>query len=109
MPPDLIKNPDGNLSPSPDPETQKFPDWTAPEAGNRILHINFRFFRYGTDDKTHAASIILSVAVLIFCVVIAIVGIFANGASWVQTVLSWAGNAFLLVAGTAIGRSLKND
>jgi hypothetical protein len=103
-----ITDPSGNLGPTPDRDTAKFPDWTGEEASNRVLHIHCSFFHYGTDDKVHAASIVLSVAILFFCVIIAFIGAFSAGASWVNTVLGWAGNAFLLVAGTAIGRSLKN-
>jgi hypothetical protein len=59
----------GNVSDRPDKETQKgLKDFTSPEAEKRVLFINLGFLRYGTDDKAHAASIILS-ALLFFAVV----------------------------------------
>jgi len=40
-------------------------DYTGSEAENRVLHINLWFFKYGTNDKTHAAAMVLSLLLFI--------------------------------------------
>ena len=65
IPPPGIPGPGGNLSKIPDPDTEKGFDYASDErADNRILHIHTKWLHYGTDDKGHAAALILSAALL---------------------------------------------
>lgn len=100
----------GNPSPVPDADTAKGIDFAASDyVDNRILHINTRCFRYGTDDKGHAAALILSGLLLFSSPFIAIIGAIAlysgKDPQWLQTLVSWIGNAFLFTAGIAVGKS----
>jgi hypothetical protein len=62
----------GPLSEEPDPETKKGYDWTGREAHDRVIFLDFGFFKYGTNDKAHAAAIILSLCILVVIVIISI-------------------------------------
>jgi hypothetical protein len=106
--------PAGNLSTVPDNYTAKGFDFAAGEhADNRILHINTRCFRYGTDDKGHAAALILSALLLGTAIIIAIIGAIGlfsgKDPQWLGTLVTWIGNAFLFTAGIAVGKSAKSD
>jgi hypothetical protein len=103
MPPSILP-PSGDLSDRPDAETRKGLDFTAGSAENRVLFINLGIFRYGTDDKAHAAAIALSAALLIVAVGIIAAGLFSTNAPWLDKVLAWVSNAFLFVAGVSIGQ-----
>lgn len=59
-----IPPPSENISTKPDEYTRKSPDMTGDHAENRVLFFNCGFFRFGTDDKVYAASIILSIFIL---------------------------------------------
>ena len=104
IPPPLIT--DGN---TPDRYTAKSPDFTGPIAQNRILHIDTGIFRYGTDDKAHAAALVLSGLLLASTMVVVLAGIVqlitGHDAQWLNTVATWIGNAFLFTSGIAVGRS----
>ena len=76
-------------------------DFTGSEADNRVLHINCGIFKYGTNDKTHAAALVL--ALLLF-IAIAGVLIFGDGNEWCREAFRWLGGAFLFVAGVAVGK-----
>src|SRR6266852_5215840 len=104
MPAPRIPPPSGDLSDTPDLATKTRPDLTGPIAENRILFINARIIRYGTDDKAHAAAITLSLLLLLTALVVMILGLFATNTQWLEKMLSWVGSAFLFVAGVAIGR-----
>lgn len=74
---------------------------------NGAPHQIFRFCRwgleYGTDDKGHAASIILSTALLALLLVLFVVGALFDRA-WVGDALTIIGTAFTFTAGVAIGK-----
>jgi hypothetical protein len=99
-----IPPPSGDLSDRPDRETKKALDFTAPVADNRILFIDAKIFRYGTDDKAHAASIALSVVLLATSIIVMTIGMFSTNTVWLEKTLTWVGGAFTFVAGVAIGR-----
>lgn len=94
----------GNPSSTPDQFTRKAPDMTGTEASQRVLFINLKFFKYGTDDKTHAGSIILSLALLGIMAIISIGGVFSGDIDAVKIGLGTFGPMFTFVAGVAIGR-----
>lgn len=74
---------------------------------NGAPHQVFRFCRwgveYGTDDKGHAASIILSVSLLFLLLFLFVVGALADR-PWVSDALTIIGTAFTFTAGVAIGK-----
>lgn len=90
-------------SEDPDPFTQTGPLFIP----NGAPHQVFRFCRwgieYGTDDKGHAASIILSVSLLFLLLVLFGVGAFADR-PWISDALKIIGTAFTFTAGVAIGK-----
>jgi hypothetical protein len=109
-----VPPPPGNLSTIPDADTAKGFDFAAGEhAGNRVLHITFPWFRYGTDDKGHAGALVLSALLLLSAPIIALIGCVTlysgKDPQWLQTMVSWIGNAFLFTAGIAVGKSAKSD
>ena len=103
-----IPPPSGALSPTPDPETRKgLRDYTSSEgADERVLHINFGFFRYGTNDKAHAAAIVLSMALLLVIVLLMAAGLFSTEAAWKDKLFGWLGTAFTFVSGVAVGKAV---
>ena len=102
-----VKPPTGDLRNDPDADTKKA-DFTAPEAESRVLFLNFGWFRYGTDDKGHAAALILAVLLLLVILVVILVGLAAayflqaqpdwldRAFNWLDRVFTWLGSGFLL-------------
>jgi peptidoglycan/LPS O-acetylase OafA/YrhL len=72
-------------------------------AENRLLFINAGVFRYGTDDKTHAAAIVLSSVLLVIGLLVVIIGSFSSNSAWLDRALMLTWNAFMFVAGVALG------
>jgi hypothetical protein len=102
--PTSIPPPD-NLSPEPDADTRKFDDYTGDRAEGRVLYIDLKCFKYGTTDKVHASSLVLSFLLLILTFVIYVVGFFSSNAEWARGAAQWFGGAFLFVAGIALGKA----
>ena len=102
--PPVAPPPDGDLSDVPDSATKRALDFTGSDAENRILFVNCGFFRYGTDDKTHAAAILLSIVLLLVAILIILIGLFSSNLGWLERALSWVGTTFVFTAGVAIGR-----
>ena len=105
--------PPSNTPSVPDDATAKSPDFTGHHAGNRVLHITTGWVRYGTDDKGHAAALVLSSLLLIFALtvgVMGVVGMFSGrDAPWISTLITWIGNAFLFTSGIAVGKGGRNE
>ena len=103
-----IPSPPSDTPSVPDEDTAKDPDFTGPRAGNRVLHIDTNWLRYGTDDKGHAAALVLSAMLLAAAIVVGIFGVIGlfsgRDAPWIGTLLTWIGNAFLFTAGIAVGK-----
>lgn len=88
---------------TPDKYTSQGPGFIPNGAPNQV----FRFCRwgieYGTDDKGHAASIILSTTLLILLLVLFLIGAFVER-PWIADALKIIGTAFTFTAGVAIGK-----
>src|SRR3954447_22376860 len=101
MPQRSLKNipkPSGNLFPYPDKETRRgLPDYTGRDAYDRVLLINSYFFKYGTNDKTHAAALVLSLMILIVIIAVIVYGMNGTNKEWADKVFSWLGGAFLFI------------
>jgi len=100
--------PPPETSDEPDSATEKFPDYTGDTAGNRVFHFKLGPLKYGTEDKGHAAALILSVLLLFVIFVFMIIGTFASNTEWISDVFVWLGSAFLIVSGVAIGKSIDS-
>jgi peptidoglycan/LPS O-acetylase OafA/YrhL len=106
-PPDFAKPripPLGPVSNVPDEATQRAFDWTGPEAHDRVMLLNFGFLRYGTNDKSHAAAICLSLILLALLLIVSAMGLFSPNAASFDKIIALIGNAFLFVAGIAVGQ-----
>lgn len=97
--------PPANVSSQPDKATKKgLSDYTGNAADERVLHINLWFFKYGTNDKAHAAAIVFSLILLMM-----IIGIMTYGgtsganAAWADKMFNWLGGTFLFISGVALG------
>ena len=98
----------GNVPKEPDAATRTgLADFTSPTAANRVLHINLGLLKYGTDDKAHAAAIVLSIALLVMIFLTGIAGLFPGASDWAKTLLQWLGTTFTFVAGVAIGQGVS--
>jgi len=98
--------PPENLSPTPDEATKTgLSDYTGGSANKRVLHINLGIFKYGTDDKSHAAALVFALILLIALLGIVIAGFHVENAAWADKCFGWLGSAFLFVAGVALGKS----
>lgn len=84
-------------------------DYTGDNASDRVLFINLGFFKYGTNDKSHGAAIILSFLLFVLLAVIFVIGFWATNVDWAKECLRFVGTTFVFVAGVAVGRSGKNE
>lgn len=91
----------------PDKATRKAPTFTKGDGDGQVFHFQRWGLSYGTDDKGHAASLILSVLLLGGLVLCLVLGAFTNGNPTVLEVAKIIGNAFLFVSGIAVGKSIE--
>jgi peptidoglycan/LPS O-acetylase OafA/YrhL len=97
--------PPKNPSPVPDKYTKKEPAHTSPEADGRVFYISLLFARYGTDDKSHGAAVLLSILTLAVIFVLICIGVKTGVTPWLDRAFTWLGSAFLFLAGVAVGRT----
>ena len=102
-PPEIV--PPDTGSNEPDRYTKSAPDFTGDSAPERIFFINLYFFRYGTKDKAHGATVLLSLLLLAVILIVMAIGLHSGTSEWLDRVFTWLGSAFLFVAGVAVGRS----
>jgi len=88
----------------PDQYTKKDSIYFDGGAPNQVFKFERWGLSYGTDDKGHAAAIILSVLIVCLLALIFIGGLFVERA-WIADALKFLGTAFTFVAGVAIGKS----
>lgn len=100
-----VPEPERGTTTEPDRYTGLAPDYTQPNAPERVFFINLWFFRYGTKDKAHGAAVLLSFLLFVLIALVIAAGYFWPGSSeWTERVFTWLGSAFLFVAGVAVGR-----
>lgn len=92
----------------PDGATKKSP-YTKGEGDGQVFHFQKWGLSYGTDDKGHAASLILSVLLFIGLLICLIIGALAQDSAFVLEIAKVMGSAFLIVAGIAVGKSIENN
>jgi len=80
-------------------------DYTGDSAADRVFYVNLVILKYGTNDKVHAAALILSMVLLIATIGIYAAGFFVTDTTWAERAAQWLGSAFLFVAGVALGKA----
>ena len=88
---------------TPDADTQTGPTYIPDGAPNQVFRISLKWFSYGTDDKPHAASLLLSLLLGILLLSIFFVGLFVDRV-WMPDAIKIVGTAFTFTAGVAIGK-----
>ena len=91
----------------PDKATKTAPDFTGDQADGRVFHFNKWGIKYGVDDKSYAASIILAVFTGVLFALVVLVGI-AVERSWTGDAIKILGTAFTFISGVAIGKGSKD-
>jgi len=86
----------------PDKYTKAFIPGGAP---NQVFMFDRLGLKYGTDDKGHAASLILSVLLLALLLCLFFLGTLCDP-PWISDALQIIGTAFTFVAGVAVGKSV---
>ncbi|NGX51905.1 MAG: hypothetical protein KR126chlam5_00194 [Candidatus Anoxychlamydiales bacterium] len=85
-------------------------DYTSDKASDRFLYLNFRFLKYGTNDKFQGAAILFSFFIFILIIFTITMGfIFPSACGWSEKCLGWLQNTFILIIGVAIGKSLNGS
>lgn len=72
-------------------------------APNQVLKFERFGVSYGTDDKSHAAAIILSLVIGFLLLVVFVIGSFVER-TWIPDALKILGTAFTFTIGVAIGQ-----
>jgi len=107
MPQEIL--PPENASPVPDDATLLGfpPDHTgSSSARGRVFHLNLGIFKYGTDDKAHAAAMGLSLLIFVF---LGILLCFGQANANTDNMIAFLQNALLLTIGVAIGQGTSTD
>ncbi|MFT8711443.1 hypothetical protein [Komagataeibacter rhaeticus] len=106
-----IKPPTGDLSNTPDKATKAgLCDYTNPkDANDRVFYLNLYFFKYGTNDKVHAASLLMSLILLFMIFWLLVIGLYSSNDPWKDKLFSWLGSAFTFISGVAIGRGVNGS
>lgn len=87
----------------PDSDTKTGPKFIPDGAPHQVFLLNLKWFSYGTDDKPHAASLLLSLMLGFLLMVVFFVGLVSDRA-WIPDAVKILGTAFTFTAGVAIGK-----
>ena len=99
--------PDHDISRKPDKYTKKASDsFVGDGAPGQVFKFECLGFSYGTDDKSHAAALILSFLLIIIYLIFYLMGIIFDR-DWIPDQLDNIGTLFTLVVGVAIGQGSK--
>ena len=88
---------------TPDVDTKTGPKFFRDGAPNQVFRIELKWLSYGTDDKPHAASLLLSLMLGDLLIVVFIVGLVFDR-TWIPDAIKILGIAFTFTAGVAIGK-----
>lgn len=89
--------------PEPDEDTKKYPPFTDGGAPGQVLHFSGLGISYGTDDKSHAASLILAIVSGLLLFIVCIIGLCVDR-NWIPDALKIIGSIFTFTSGVAIGK-----
>lgn len=95
-----------DISTSPDRDTRRGLADLANDAQveGRVLHIRTRFVSWGTNDKAHAASVVLSILLLSVLLVCGIIGFWARNEGSFEKLILALSSSFTFTVGVAIGK-----
>ena len=106
-PPDLVvAKPPPDTSTIPDEATEKNPAFHEGGGAGQVFHFRRWGISYGTDDKGHAAAIILSALLLAVLLIVILVGAVTDSI-WISDALHIVGTSFTFVAGVAVGQGFR--
>lgn len=108
QPNDVEAQPPPETSDIADADTEAYPAFDRGGRPGQVFHFQRFGLSYGTDDKGHAASLVLSVLVLFSLVLLFVLGSLVDR-SWIADALEILGFAFTFVAGVAVGKSSQKD
>ena len=100
----LVAQPPPPASSVPDDATKQNPAFHEGGGPGQVFHFKRWGISYGTDDKGHAAALILSALLLIVFFAVIVAGLIADR-EWIPTALQIVGTAFTFVAGVAVAQS----
>ena len=104
-PPDpIVAKPPPPVSTVPDENTRQYPAFHEGGAAGQVFHFTRWGLSYGTDDKGHAAALILSALLLVVLLVVILIGAAVDN-NWISDALQIVGTSFTFVAGVAVGQS----
>ncbi|NDA47583.1 MAG: hypothetical protein EBY21_09990 [Alphaproteobacteria bacterium] len=103
MPKQTIAKPRTGKNSLPDAATKKASDQTQDLADERILFFNTQILKFGIPDMNKAIALVLCLIILTFSFIVMSAGLFLTNTVWLDRIFSWLGNAFLFLAGFAIG------
>ena len=89
---------------TPDKATSRAPCFTNGDGAGQVFHFHGLGINYGTDDKGHAAALILSVLCLVTILLLATLYALSP-ASGLADPIKALSTAFVFIAGIAIGKS----
>ena len=106
----IVQSGDTPVSQEPDRFTKSADSFIDGGAPNQVFKFEKFGISYGTDDKSHAAAILLSIVIGMLLLAIFAIGAFVER-SWIPDALKILGSAFTFTAGVAIGQgtSKKNE
>lgn len=99
----VVGNGNEPVSSEPDSFTKSGSPFFDGGAPNQIFKFEKFGVSYGTDDKSHAAAILLSILIGILLLVIFAIGAFVERI-WIPDALKILGSAFTFTIGVAIGQ-----
>ncbi|ESW60222.1 MAG: hypothetical protein Q27BPR15_13070 [Rhodobacter sp. CACIA14H1] len=91
---------------TPDRYTRQGPNFIENGAPNQVFRFCKWGIEYGTDDKGHAAAIIISTCLLLLLCVLFVIGAIVER-GWIGDALQIVGTAFTITAGVAIGKGAE--
>ena len=108
----VVIGPEVPPSDQPDAYTAKAPDFTSDgDVPDRMFLVNTPWFKYGTNDKWHAASMVLSIVLVALLAVLGAIDLLTsrsgNGSAQSTSALSVIGTLLSLTVGIAVGRSIR--
>ena len=100
----VVAKPPPEASTVPDEDTKQNPAFHEGGGPGQVFHFRRWGISYGTDDKGHAAALILSALLLAVFLIVILAGIVADR-NWIPDALQIVGTSFTFVAGVAVGQS----
>lgn len=89
---------------TPDKATSRAPCFTNGDGAGQVFHFHGLGINYGTDDKGHAAALILSVLSLGAICALSLIYAFSNASALADPIKALS-TAFVFIAGIAIGKT----